>query len=411
MDSDGERSDHVGLAELRRKVPKYSGSPFSAPIRFEPAMEAEYLASREKLGLSWRLIVSITMACYLIGVVIFSYPMQLGPPEVAFVTRLVLLAVMVPATLVNVLFVLWRPLRRWSVTVWILTMLINIGGMMFLRILFARNGLDVWSLSQLLTLLFALSIVQMSTSRMVTATLLGITVGTALEFWAFGVDIRSLLDTSTVSLTACVGVWLMFEFDKLLRINWYRERYLDQLASTDTLTGLGNRRYFDAMLRQMIRAATRERRNLALMLIDVDHFKSYNDHYGHPAGDQCLERLGRYLGAVMRRPHDFAARIGGEEFAVVWFDPRPEDAEDLAQQLLRGVAALGIAPAPGRGTVVTASGGLVQVLAPRPEEATEGIAVELMRRADAALYEAKRSGRDQLFIGGALGAVAQAVPC
>jgi len=373
-------------------------------------MEAEYVASRQLLGLSWRLIVAITMACYLIGVVIFSYPMQLGPPEVAFVTRLVLLAVMIPATLLNVLFVLWRPLRRWSDAIWILTMLVNIGGMMFLRILFARNGLDTWSLAQLLTLLFALSIVQMSTPRMLVATLMGISLGAAIEFWAFGFNIRSLLDTSTVSLTACVGVWLMFEFDKLLRVNWYRERYLDQLASTDTLTGLGNRRYFDAMLRQTIRAAARERRNLALMLIDVDHFKSYNDHYGHPAGDQCLERLGRHLGSVMRRPHDFAARLGGEEFAVVWFDPRPEDAADLAEQVLRGVAALGIAAAPGRGTVVTASGGLVQVLAPHPEEATEGIAIELMRRADAALYEAKRSGRNQLFNGGALGAVAEAQP-
>lgn len=396
-----------GLAELRRKIPKYRGSPFSAPIRFEPAMEAEYVASRQLLGLSWRLIVAITMTCYLIGVVIFSYPMQLGPPEVASVTRLVLLTVMIPATLLNLLFVLWRPLRRWSDAMWILTMLINIGGMMFLRLLFARNGLDVWSLSQLLTLLFALSIVQMSTPRMLVATLLGITLGAAIEFWAFGFNIRSLLDTSSVSLSACVGLWLMFEFDKLLRVNWYRERYLDQLASTDALTGLGNRRYFDAMLRQMIRAAARERRNLALMLIDVDHFKSYNDHYGHPAGDQCLEQLGRYLSAVMRRPHDFAARLGGEEFAVVWFDPRPEDAADLAEQLLRGVAALGIAPAPGRGTAVTASGGLVQVLTPQPEEAIEGIAIELMRRADAALYEAKRSGRDRLFNGGALGAEAE----
>ena len=246
-----------GLAELRRKIPKYSSSPFSAPIRFEPEMEADYVASRERLGLNWRLMVAITMASYLAGVVIFSYPMGLGPPEVAFVTRLVLLAVMIPATLINVLFVLRRPLRRWSVPVWILTMLINIGGMMYLRILFARNGLDVWSLSQLLTLLFALSVVQMSMPRMLVATLAGISLGTAIEFWAFGFNIRSLLDTSTVGLSTCVGLWLMFEFDKLLRVNWYRERYLDQLASTDTLTGLGNRRYFDATLRQTIRAAAR----------------------------------------------------------------------------------------------------------------------------------------------------------
>lgn len=143
------------------------------------------------------------------------------------------------------------------------------------------------------------------------------------------------------------------------------------------------------------------------MLIDVDHFKSYNDHYGHPAGDQCLEQLGRHLGTVMRRPHDLAARLGGEEFAVVWFDPRPEGAAELAEQLLRDVAALGITPAPGRGAVVTASGGLVQVLAPHPEEATEDIAIELMRRADAALYEAKRGGRNRLFNGGALDAEAK----
>ncbi len=171
----------------------------------------------------------------------------------------------------------------------------------------------------------------------------------------------------------------------------------DQLrrhALRDGLTGLANRRRFDEALAQEWRAGQRHRRPLALVLIDIDHFKRYNDHYGHPAGDECLRQVAQALQQHMGRAHDVLARYGGEEFACVLPGMTPEDALRKAQALCASVVALGLPHAASPvADCVTISAGVAVWLFDRP-----GDVAQLLAEADAALYAAKRAGRNRAML-------------
>ncbi len=169
---------------------------------------------------------------------------------------------------------------------------------------------------------------------------------------------------------------------------------LAEQANTDGLTGLANRRCFDATLEQEWRRAARDETPLALLMIDVDRFKLYNDRYGHQQGDECLRTVATTMAQVARRPADLTARYGGEEFVVLLPGVDEAGAAAIAARMLAAIRATGIEhaanPPPG---VVTASIGVASVL-PRPGRA-ESSAATLIERADAALYQAKRTGRDR----------------
>jgi diguanylate cyclase len=115
---------------------------------------------------------------------------------------------------------------------------------------------------------------------------------------------------------------------------------LQQQANCDPLTGLFNRRFLDVALSREMARCTRENKPLSLLMIDVDHFKKYNDRYGHPAGNECLKRVALVLTASAKRACDLAARYGGEEFVVVLADTDAPTAQRLAQEVLNGVESL-----------------------------------------------------------------------
>jgi diguanylate cyclase (GGDEF)-like protein len=211
------------------------------------------------------------------------------------------------------------------------------------------------------------------------------------------------------SIYGCIANWMLFIMsvagawllEHSFRASWLNGRRLEEQAARDALTELPNRRHFDAVLVRLVRQAVRERKSIALLMLDVDDFKAYNDRYGHPAGDECLRRISRWLGDSMRRPQDFCARLGGEEFGAVWFNASTRDAPRLAEELREGIARPGIPHGGARNRrVVTASAGFVQIVAPASEDKALAIAVELVERADRALYEAKRSGRSRMVISG-----------
>ncbi len=166
---------------------------------------------------------------------------------------------------------------------------------------------------------------------------------------------------------------------------------LEILASLDALTGLANRRQFDVHFDHEWRRAMRGRSWLSLAILDVDHFKKFNDHYGHARGDDCLRTLAQALAGVCRRPADLAARYGGEEFALVLPDTDPAGARGFALSVLSRIDGLGIAHAASPvAAVVSASLGAVS-LVPSGEISPEG-ALEV---ADQLLYDAKAAGRRQ----------------
>lgn len=171
-------------------------------------------------------------------------------------------------------------------------------------------------------------------------------------------------------------------------------RQLTELSVTDALTGLTNRRGFDAALDAEWRRARRQGQPLALLMIDVDHFKSYNDQLGHPAGDACLQAVAQALRGCAQRSGDLAARYGGEEFVIIASN-HPEAARDLADKVRRAVEAMDLPHPGGVAGRVTVSVGVAS-LWPGRDPAT---AADLLQRADAALFRAKAGGRNRVVDG------------
>ncbi len=171
-------------------------------------------------------------------------------------------------------------------------------------------------------------------------------------------------------------------------------RQLATLALTDALTGLFNRRAFDASLTEAVAYAADQRSELCLMMVDVDRFKSFNDRYGHTAGDDCLRRVGAEFRLVFRRPGISVARYGGEEFAVVLPEVSLSAALQEAEALRQSIRRLGIEHEGSEHGAVTVSIGIATLSA-----AAEAKPVDLVQRADRALYTAKARGRDRIEIG------------
>lgn len=172
----------------------------------------------------------------------------------------------------------------------------------------------------------------------------------------------------------------------------YQSDMWRSLALIDGLTGVGNRRQFDATLQAEWRRCLRAGQPLSLIMVDVDFFKRYNDHYGHQAGDACLQSIASVLKAGLTRSHDMVARYGGEEFVCILPDTSLEGAERKADELEKAVRALGIEHQDSDVfDMVTISLG-VAVANPVKGESS----ADLVACADGQLYLAKRSGRGQV---------------
>lgn len=172
---------------------------------------------------------------------------------------------------------------------------------------------------------------------------------------------------------------------------------LTQLSLNDALTGIANRRMFDAYLKQEWRRAMREQTPLSIMLADVDHFKNYNDTYGHQQGDMCLIGVAAVMQLHMQRPADLLARYGGEEFAVILPGTDADGAEHMAGVLGQAVRDLRIDHCESdAASCVTLSIGVVTTI-PSPEEGDGGMDM-LLEQADQALYQAKKAGRNRVLV-------------
>lgn len=171
--------------------------------------------------------------------------------------------------------------------------------------------------------------------------------------------------------------------DELTKLNGR----LSQLATTDGLTGLTNRRTFDAFLRREYETAEQ----LAVILFDIDHFKGFNDTYGHQAGDRCLQSVAKVIGDATDRTRGLSARYGGEEFVVVLPGVSEEGAIKIAESIRLQVRALSIPNSSSERGQVTISAGLATKASSTLDEAA------LVGEADVALYEAKRVGRNRVI--------------
>jgi diguanylate cyclase (GGDEF)-like protein len=214
-------------------------------------------------------------------------------------------------------------------------------------------------------------------------------------------DLRWLLWVLAAgALVLVVVVWIarrFYRFNSRLREQLEENRRLHDelraLAITDPLTNLHNRRHFDIVCGTEWERARRDHRPLAVLFIDVDYFKSYNDYYGHRAGDDCLAVVGKAVGQSLQRPADLAARYGGDEFVVLLPDTDTDGALDVARRLLAAISALDLPHEASSFTRVTSSIGVAQ-LVPGPNHSFQ----ELLGRADRALYAAKEAGRNRVMV-------------
>jgi len=166
---------------------------------------------------------------------------------------------------------------------------------------------------------------------------------------------------------------------------------LDQQAHTDWLTNIPNRRGLDEQLVKELAQANRKQQSLSLLMIDLDEFKKYNDHFGHQAGDECLKQVAQAIAATCRRPMDYVARFGGEEFAAILPNTDLTGAIAFAEQLRQQLLALQLDHAPSsKMPYLTVSIGVACTDTSDKELTSE----DLLKRADTALYDAKRQGRN-----------------
>ena len=170
-------------------------------------------------------------------------------------------------------------------------------------------------------------------------------------------------------------------------------RSLDRLSRTDQLTGAKNRRGFEQALRDGWRLAKAQRQPLSMLIVDIDHFKAYNDHYGHPAGDACLSRVGALIRGALRDEDSVFARYGGEEFAIVLPGIDATMALTVAERVRKAVFAARIAHAASTLGRVSLSIGAASLMPTPPHSAQR-----LVTQADQALYQAKHEGRNRACV-------------
>jgi diguanylate cyclase (GGDEF)-like protein len=197
--------------------------------------------------------------------------------------------------------------------------------------------------------------------------------------------INGLLATSVVLLM------LLAETLALYRRLVVTNGRLALLVNHDGLTGLFNRRGFDARLREELSRAQRQQQVISLLMIDVDNFKKFNDTYGHLDGDECLREIAHVLARAIGRPGDAAARFGGEEFAVILPATPEAGASHVAERLRAAIAALAIPHQASAAGIVTVSIGVATL---RPYAATRS--EDVIALADRALYAAKAGGRNKI---------------
>lgn len=191
-----------------------------------------------------------------------------------------------------------------------------------------------------------------------------------------------------------VIVQTIMEHGDVLDTQWHQKLHeATLLANYDGLTQIANRRRFDDYLEQQWKQMARERSPLAILLCDIDHFKEYNDTYGHLAGDACLKQVAQTLSSSLKRPSDLVARYGGEEFAAILPQTNLEGALKVAEFMQMAIQQLQVPHAQSSVTShITLSIGVASTI-PLPQNP----ATTLLDMADHALYLAKQRGRNQII--------------
>ncbi len=228
---------------------------------------------------------------------------------------------------------------------------------------------------------------------MIVASVISLACLFGIANWGFSPQ-EALFNSIMLILVNLLGAYSCYQLEYAARKAFLESQLLNQLAERDGLTSLHNRRSFDDYIERIWRQSRREQTQLTIMMIDIDHFKAYNDFYGHQAGDDALKKVADVISMGAQRPLDFSARYGGEEFSLVLFGPVGGYGYDLPDQIRKAVESLKIPhEASSVGKYMTISIGVALVM-PGDERSQAGA----IQMADEALYQAKEDGRNRVVV-------------
>ncbi|MBN2159605.1 MAG: diguanylate cyclase [Spirochaetes bacterium] len=374
-------------------------SPFARELRgrfpflkFSPEIEREFIASYRRLILP-RVRIALVTAFILI-ITFDVMDRLLHPLHMVSLTSLVRFGIIFPVLLLGGLVSFIKALRAYIMPAIVVSVLVAGLGTIYIFLINYHFAFHVRYESLILTT----AVVYFLTGLLFKTTI--ICCGTVMAAYLAGCVVTGVDSPLIISsgiflfLMNIVGAGGCYLIERATRANYLQRRILQDLAERDGLTGIFNRHTFDVSYPRLWRQAARDGKIVAVMMVDVDHFKPFNDTYGHLEGDVCLKRIAEVLAGFVRRPLDMVARYGGEEFIAVWYDTDADRARELSEQCRAGVESLGISHATsGVSEFVTVSAGTA-IAVPRRQDRPE----DLLRAADTALYEAKGRGRNRAVI-------------
>jgi diguanylate cyclase (GGDEF)-like protein len=358
-------------------------------LRFPTELESEYRASRNETDRRWaRMSLYVALSTTLGFAVIDHF--VLPAPRIGN-SDLVRFGLQLPMVLVMLVITGRRLYARWyQPTIQIAAPLFGIGSVI-LAAQASTDQLPLVAARLLLAVFFFYFMISLSFWAAIRTNVIlvaAFSVAAAMGFVPAHIATYELFVLLCANLIGALGCYAL---EHANRVAFLDRRRLVEVAMHDGLTGLLNRAALEEQTRKLWQQAVRDRQLVSVILIDIDHFKAYNDRYGHQAGDQCLRDVARAVRvAASRRPLDLVARYGGEEFIAVLFGADRSHAESVARSVVDSVRGLHIphTASPTR-PHVTASVGTATV--DPASEYSHDLAVQL---ADRALYAAKETGRD-----------------
>jgi len=377
--------------------PENLGSPFAiqlqqgfSRLRFSELLEKEFREAyvvqnlpRGRLSALIALILVLAVTC-----IDLIFP----PAEINEVVNILRLGVLCPLLVVIVVATYLPVLQRYymqvvAVGVMLVGLVVvytcHVAALEGASYLLAGVVLVILYACLFLGLLFTLAV--SSASFLVVGHLvIGFLVGMPLDESLY---MAAILGTATV-----IGVISAYNLEFAVRTNFLETRLLNELAERDGLTGLYNRRIFDDLISRIWRQSRREQMTVAILFIDIDYFKIYNDVYGHQAGDDCLKKVAQAIARSAKRPFDFSARYGGEEFVLVLYGPSEDYARTLPEHIRNDVMDLAMEHEGSEvANFVTVSVGVALAHPVSGRSLTGAI-----QTADEALYQAKQEGKNRV---------------
>jgi len=361
-------------------------------LRFEPELEVAYRSGQFRDGVGYLRVSLVILAGTLLA--LFRVDHAVMPEISGQMPAIARFGVMVPALIIAFALTFTRRAEVWyprMVSVLASTALVVI----------AWLGLWAWSLGEgrlfvrlIIGMVAVYFVLGLPFRRAFIANIIALAAYAGLAI-ALAMPTPQLVHYFCVLLvTSAICAMGAYNLEHARRTAWLEGQLLAESALQDGLTGIHNRRRLDEHLQRVWQQCVREHKPIALLFADIDHFKAYNDRYGHQAGDEALKTVASVLARHARRPLDLAARFGGEEFAVVLHDTTREHALRIGEEILEDVRQLGITHAASSAApVLTISLGTACVV-PVARRSCAG----LLQLADQALYAAKDGGRNQAHV-------------